>query len=198
MHKESAPETNSNAIRVSPAAQGPLDSVSPDLRGLDLEPSRRRPGLLLEGSLAGVFGCHETALELVSGADFFVQIDVPGKPRRSRGVPGSIFGLKPRKTGPKIFCQTAFRYPGCGPRRGRAATREGRREGPRGPFKGPRGPLKGPRGPFKGPRGPFRGPRCPFKGPRRPSTGDRRPSTGDRRPPTVDRRPPTVDRRPST
>ena len=41
-----------------------------------------------------------------------VRIDVPGKPRRSRGVPGSIFGLKPRKTGPKIFSQTAFRYPG--------------------------------------------------------------------------------------
>ena len=31
-----------------------------------------------------------------------VQIDVPGKPRRSRGVPGSIFGL---------ISQTAFRYP---------------------------------------------------------------------------------------
>ena len=40
-----------------------------------------------------------------------MQIDVPGKPRRSRGIPGSIFGLKPRKTGPIIFSQTAFRYP---------------------------------------------------------------------------------------
>ena len=40
-----------------------------------------------------------------------VQIDVPGKPRRSRGVLGSIFGLKPRKTGPKIYSLTAFRYP---------------------------------------------------------------------------------------
>ena len=37
-----------------------------------------------------------------------VQIDVPGKPRRSREVPGSIFRLRPRKTGPKIFSQTAF------------------------------------------------------------------------------------------
>ena len=35
-----------------------------------------------------------------------MQIDVPGKRRRSRGVPGSIFGLKPRKTGPKIFSPT--------------------------------------------------------------------------------------------
>ena len=49
------------------------------------------------------------ALELVSGTDFW-QIDVPGKPRRSRGVPGSIFGLKPRRTGPNNFSQTAFKY----------------------------------------------------------------------------------------
>ena len=40
-----------------------------------------------------------------------VQIDVPGKPLRSRGVPGSIFGLKHRRSGPKIFSPTAFRYP---------------------------------------------------------------------------------------
>ena len=40
-----------------------------------------------------------------------MQSDVPGKPRRSRGVPGSISGLKSQKTGPKIFSQTAFGYP---------------------------------------------------------------------------------------
>jgi len=40
-----------------------------------------------------------------------VQIGVPGKPRRSRGVPGSVFGLKPKGTGPKISSQTAFKYP---------------------------------------------------------------------------------------
>ena len=38
-----------------------------------------------------------------------VQIDVPGNPRRSRGVPGSIFSLKPKKTGSNIFSPTAFR-----------------------------------------------------------------------------------------
>ena len=43
-----------------------------------------------------------------------VQSDVPGKPRRSRGVPGSISGLKHRRTGPKIFSKTAFRYPARG------------------------------------------------------------------------------------
>ena len=36
-----------------------------------------------------------------------VQIDVPGKPR----VLGSTFALQHRKTGPKLFSQTAFRYP---------------------------------------------------------------------------------------
>jgi len=39
-----------------------------------------------------------------------VQIDVPGKPRRSRGIQGSISGLKPRKTGPKIFKNQALRF----------------------------------------------------------------------------------------
>ena len=46
------------------------------------------------------------ALELVSGADFLVQIDVPGEPGRSKGVPGSISGPEPRKTGPKILLKT--------------------------------------------------------------------------------------------
>jgi len=32
-----------------------------------------------------------------------VQIDVRGAPGRSKGVPGSISGLKRRKTGPKSF-----------------------------------------------------------------------------------------------
>ena len=41
-----------------------------------------------------------------------VQIDVRGAPGRSNGVLGWISGLKPWRTGPKIFSQTAFRYPG--------------------------------------------------------------------------------------
>ena len=38
------------------------------------------------------------ALELVSGADFLCKIDVREAPGRSKGVPGSISGLKPRRT----------------------------------------------------------------------------------------------------
>ena len=64
------------------------------------------------GSALKPRNCHEMALELDSGADFLVQIDVRGGPGRSRGVPVSISGLKSRKTGPKIFSPTAFRYPG--------------------------------------------------------------------------------------
>ena len=55
---------------------------------------------------------------------FLVQIDVPGKPRRSREVPGSISGVKHRKTGPKIFSQTAIRHP---------VPRNGPADGSRGP-----------------------------------------------------------------
>ena len=40
-----------------------------------------------------------------------MQVDVRGGPGRSRGVPGSIFCRKPKEAGPKIFSQTAFRYP---------------------------------------------------------------------------------------
>ena len=65
-----------------------------------------------EGSLAGVFGCREIALELVSGADYSCKLMHRGVgSRRSKGVPGSISGLKPGKTESKFFSQTAFRYP---------------------------------------------------------------------------------------
>ena len=40
-----------------------------------------------------------------------VQIDVRGAPGPSKGVPGSISGLKPRKTGPKILIFTPFLPP---------------------------------------------------------------------------------------
>ena len=39
-----------------------------------------------------------------------MRIDVRGKPRPSRVIPGSIFSLTPKKTGPKMFSQTASRY----------------------------------------------------------------------------------------
>jgi len=44
---------------------------------------------------------RDMALELVAGADFWCKIDVRGAPGRSKGVPGSISGLKRRRTGPK-------------------------------------------------------------------------------------------------
>ena len=142
---------------------------------------------------------------------FLVQIDVPGKPRRSRGVPGSISGLKHRKTGPKFFSQTAFKYPGTAPSgterilSGLGRTSSGARpawELPRTADRRPsggkgtrhiahleqdteayiRGPFKGPRGPFRGPQGPLKGPRCPFKGPRGPFKGPRGHFKGPRGP----------------
>ena len=52
---------------------------------------------VLEGSLAGFFGCRETALESVCRADFSWKLDVRGGPRRSRGVPGVGFGRKSKE-----------------------------------------------------------------------------------------------------
>ena len=44
---------------------------------------------LPEGSLAGAFGCHEMALELVSGADFWCKL-------MSRASPGDLGGSRGR------------------------------------------------------------------------------------------------------
>jgi len=69
------------------------------------------PGWVLEGSLAGLFGCHETDLEFVSGADFWCQWITGAGPVGLGGVgPGSIPGLKQWRTGPKSSSQIAFRY----------------------------------------------------------------------------------------
>ena len=43
------------------------------------------------------------ALELASGADFWVQIDVRGAPRRSKGVPGVDFRAKTQENRPENF-----------------------------------------------------------------------------------------------
>ena len=51
---------------------------------------------------------REMALELVSGADFWCKLMSWGAPGRSKGVPASISGLKPRRTGPKILMLTHF------------------------------------------------------------------------------------------
>ena len=76
-------------------------------------PKRFSQNWVPKGSLAGVFGCHEMALELVSGSNFWCNLMSGGSPGRSNGdVPGSIPDLKPRRTGPNNFNQTAFRYPG--------------------------------------------------------------------------------------
>ena len=48
------------------------------------------------------------ALALVPGADFWCKLMSGVRPGRSKGVPGSISGLKPRKTGPKIDFYTHF------------------------------------------------------------------------------------------
>ena len=101
-----------------------------------------------------------------------MQIDVRGAAGRSKGVPGSISGLKLRRTGPEILIFTIFLPPFLGrahlfP----APYRESfvlyvRDLAFFGPL--PRGPLKGPRGPFRGPRGPLkvsqRHPRAPDEG----------------------------------
>ena len=50
------------------------------------------------------------ALELVSGADFWCKLMSRAGPVDLGGVMGSNSGLKPRKTGPKTFSQTAFKY----------------------------------------------------------------------------------------
>jgi len=67
-----------------------------------------------------------------------VQIDVRGAPGRSKGVPASISGLQPRKPGPQIFSQTAFRYP---------EERSNIRRGPPSPPSGPWRSAVGPQSP---------------------------------------------------
>ena len=55
--------------------------------------------------------CRETALEWVCGADFSWKLMCgkgPGDLEESRG---SLSAENPKKTGPKISSQTAFRYP---------------------------------------------------------------------------------------
>ena len=66
-----------------------------------------------ESSLAGVSGCHEMALALVSGLSFGEKLIC--KPRRSWGSRGVEFWLKNWETGPGIFSQTALRYPNAVP-----------------------------------------------------------------------------------
>ena len=58
-------------------------------------------------------GCREMALGSVCGADVFVDMDVRGEPRRSKGAParGSDSAKNPVETGPELSSQTAFRYP---------------------------------------------------------------------------------------
>ena len=52
-------------------------------------PQARGIGCVPEGSLAGVFGCHEMALELVSGADFWCKL-------MFRASPGDLGGPRGR------------------------------------------------------------------------------------------------------
>ena len=61
-----------------------------------------------EGSLAGGCGCHEMTLELVYGADFWCKLMFRASPGDRWGVAGSVFGLKPRKTGPIFLARLFF------------------------------------------------------------------------------------------
>ena len=82
---------------------GPAQTKTNDLRSLK--------NWVPEGSLAGFFGCRETALELVRGADFSWELMCRGGPGDLGGSRGSASAENPGKTGPKISSQTAFRYP---------------------------------------------------------------------------------------
>ena len=68
------------------------------------------------------------ALELVSGADFWCKLMSGGCPVPSKGVPGLISGLKPRKNGPKILIFTPFLPPlfGTGTRAPRVCSQDPR------------------------------------------------------------------------
>ena len=64
-----------------------------------------------EGSLAGFLGYREMALELVCGADFSLKWMCGAGPSDLGRSRGPVSAENPRKTGPKISSQTAFRYP---------------------------------------------------------------------------------------
>ena len=74
-----------------------------------------------EGNLAGFCVRHHLALESVCGADFSWKVMCGAGPGDLGGSRGSASTENPKKTGPKISSQTAFRYPGQG---------EGRRHPP--------------------------------------------------------------------
>ena len=69
-----------------------------DLRGSPGPPRPRKRRIFSQIPNPPLLNPPEMALEVVSGADFFVQIDVRSGPGRSEGVPGSISWLKPRNT----------------------------------------------------------------------------------------------------
>jgi len=83
--------------------------LSPDLRRNRGPANSKR--CVPEGSLEGFFGCRETALELICGADFSCKLMCRAGPGDPGGSRGAASAENPRKTGPKISCQTAFRYP---------------------------------------------------------------------------------------
>jgi len=64
-----------------------------------------------ECNLARSFGCHELALDLVCGADFFCTLMCGAGPGDLRGSRGSGSAKNMKKTRPEYSGQTAFRYP---------------------------------------------------------------------------------------
>ena len=86
----------------------PLDRRNPPRTSISTKNQPRRPSLRPSGD--------ELGLRLGLRCCFFVEIDVRGWPRRSRGSRGSASAKNDRKTGPSISSQTAFRYPARLPR----------------------------------------------------------------------------------
>ena len=66
---------------------------------------------VLEGSLAGFFGCRGTALELVFGADFSRQLMCGAGPGDQGGSRGSGPAKKPRRTRPKQILPDCSKVP---------------------------------------------------------------------------------------
>ena len=76
---------------VANSAVGPRFEPSKDLK--NWSPKKINPDLfrwVLEGGLAAVFGCHDMALELVSGADFWCKLMSRASPG-DQGGPGVDF-----------------------------------------------------------------------------------------------------------
>jgi len=79
--------------RRSKGVPGPISAGNPTKTGREI-PSQT---WVLEGGLAGAFGCHEIALEFVSGADFWCKLMCRASPGYLEGSRGRSSALAPEK-----------------------------------------------------------------------------------------------------